>query len=283
MTIHRAKGLEFPIVCVADLGRSPRLPLGDPARLPATGWGCASPGPAAAGRESALDYGALGTESRQAEEREERRLFYVAMTRARERLVLSGAARFEVWQAGTGRTAGPIAWIAPAFVPDLPAVVQAARRRTSRPTARTSSCASSVPRTSRQSRRPSRGRRPRRRTGAQPPRPPGAPDARGLRHPRSAPPVATLSYSSLGEYARCGYRFYAERVLGLPPGREAARRARRVPAGACAAPPTAACCCTRCSSAWTSAGRSCPPADAIVSAAARAGLHRRQAPRSATS
>ncbi|MFL5863447.1 MAG: PD-(D/E)XK nuclease family protein, partial [Solirubrobacteraceae bacterium] len=31
------------------------------------------------------------------------------------------------------------------------------------------------------------------------------------------PPVATLSYSSLGEYERCGYRFYAERVLGLPP------------------------------------------------------------------
>ena len=33
----------------------------------------------------------------------------------------------------------------------------------------------------------------------------------------SAPPVATLSYTSLGAYARCGYRFYAERVLGLPP------------------------------------------------------------------
>jgi ATP-dependent exoDNAse (exonuclease V) beta subunit len=28
--------------------------------------------------------------------------------------------------------------------------------------------------------------------------------------------VNALSYSSLGEYARCGYRFYAERVLGLP-------------------------------------------------------------------
>ncbi|HEY5431759.1 MAG TPA: PD-(D/E)XK nuclease family protein, partial [Solirubrobacteraceae bacterium] len=33
----------------------------------------------------------------------------------------------------------------------------------------------------------------------------------------TAPPVSTVSYSSLGEYARCGYRFYAERVLGLPP------------------------------------------------------------------
>jgi ATP-dependent exoDNAse (exonuclease V) beta subunit len=31
-----------------------------------------------------------------------------------------------------------------------------------------------------------------------------------------APPVAALSYSSLAEYQRCGYRFYAERVLRLP-------------------------------------------------------------------
>jgi ATP-dependent helicase/nuclease subunit A len=29
-------------------------------------------------------------------------------------------------------------------------------------------------------------------------------------------PITKLSYSSLGEYARCGYRFYLERVLALP-------------------------------------------------------------------
>jgi ATP-dependent helicase/nuclease subunit A len=36
-----------------------------------------------------------------------------------------------------------------------------------------------------------------------------------------APPVAALSYTSLAEYKRCGYRFYVERVLRLPaePGR----------------------------------------------------------------
>jgi RecB family exonuclease len=40
-----------------------------------------------------------------------------------------------------------------------------------------------------------------------------------------APPVSTLSYSSLGEHRRCGYRFYVERVLGLPqaPARGASR------------------------------------------------------------
>ncbi len=34
--------------------------------------------------------------------------------------------------------------------------------------------------------------------------------------PPAAPPVATISYSSLAAYRRCGYRFYVERVLGLP-------------------------------------------------------------------
>jgi ATP-dependent exoDNAse (exonuclease V) beta subunit len=34
--------------------------------------------------------------------------------------------------------------------------------------------------------------------------------------PAAPAPVSTLSYSSLEEYHRCGYRFYAERVLGLP-------------------------------------------------------------------
>jgi hypothetical protein len=35
--------------------------------------------------------------------------------------------------------------------------------------------------------------------------------------PVAPPTVSALSYSSLGEYRRCGYRFYVERVLGLPP------------------------------------------------------------------
>ena len=34
--------------------------------------------------------------------------------------------------------------------------------------------------------------------------------------PRARPAPQRLSYSALGAYARCGYRFYLERVLGLP-------------------------------------------------------------------
>jgi ATP-dependent helicase/nuclease subunit A len=69
---------------------------------------------------------------------------------------------------------------------------------------------------------------------AEPAPPPGMPDPAAAApapvHAASAPAgspagarcapagsrVGALSYSSLGAYARCGYRFYAERVLGLP-------------------------------------------------------------------
>ncbi len=115
MTIHRAKGLEFEIVCVADLGRGPRWPadiirVGRDGRL---GLRLARPGTAR--REPALAYRALGEERAVAEAREERRLFYVAMTRAKERLILSGAARLDGWrESGT-----PIAWIAPALLGEM--------------------------------------------------------------------------------------------------------------------------------------------------------------------
>ena len=105
MTIHRAKGLEFDVVCVADLGRGPRwraelMRVGRDGRF---GLRLAEPGTGR--RESALDYKALGEERQAAEAREERRLFYVAMTRARERLILSGAAKLEAWP-GAGSGAG---------------------------------------------------------------------------------------------------------------------------------------------------------------------------------
>lgn len=41
--------------------------------------------------------------------------------------------------------------------------------------------------------------------------------------PALPPPVATLSYTSLQQHAQCGYRFYLERVLGLPPTDEPLR------------------------------------------------------------
>jgi ATP-dependent helicase/nuclease subunit A len=54
---------------------------------------------------------------------------------------------------------------------------------------------------------------------AQPPAPAVAPAV-------TAAPL-TLSYSALAEYQRCGYRFYAERVLGLAPEPESDRSGPR--------------------------------------------------------
>jgi ATP-dependent exoDNAse (exonuclease V) beta subunit len=49
--------------------------------------------------------------------------------------------------------------------------------------------------------------------------------------PPAPPPVPALSYSSLAEYKRCGYRFYAERVLRLPPLASRAPAAGGSPSG----------------------------------------------------
>ena len=250
MTIHRAKGLEFPCVVVADLGRSPRPP-GEILRVTADGrLGLRLARPGAGGRESVLEYRALGEEARVAQEAEERRLHYVAMTRARERLVLSGAAKFDGFLEPGGRTGGgPIAWIAPAFAPDLAETLVAGGGvvsvggariavRIGRP--QDACCADSgvsagdagalavdVPAVDVPAADLPRVDVPAADVpAADLPAAPAGPVAGGVTPDlERAPAVAALSYSSLGEYVRCGYRFYAERVLGLPSIAAAPRRA----------------------------------------------------------
>jgi RecB family exonuclease len=142
-----------------------------------------------------------------AEEAEERRLYYVAMTRARERLVLSGAARLDNWPEGNGGTA--IGWLGQALVPELAAHVGEGRGRTelgvSWSIVREAPAAPPPP-----------GPPP----AAPPPPgpPPAAPPSPGPSRAAPQPgPPPVLSYSALTLYRRCGYRFYVERGLRIPP------------------------------------------------------------------
>jgi ATP-dependent helicase/nuclease subunit A len=100
MTIHAAKGLEFPVVFVSALHRGPdrRKPvialsreagLGVKWRNPVTGQGCSDP-----------PHQAIIDQMDRQEQAEENRLLYVAMTRAQDRLILSHAERkrSSAWQ-----------------------------------------------------------------------------------------------------------------------------------------------------------------------------------------
>ena len=250
MTIHRAKGLEFDVVCVADLGRGPRwraelMRIGRDGRF---GLRLAEPGTGR--RESALDYRALGEERQAVEADEERRLFYVAMTRARERLILSGAAKLEaradLEEAGSHHPPPP---------PHPPSAEEArspgsGRRWPTATTWRSRSCNHRIS--------PSRSRRPRR-----PCRRCRFPSHRHLRRSRSHrlrhrrlrwPRSATRPWPSTSAAA-----------IGFTPSECCGCRRWPVPRAATttvppgSVPSIAERSCTRCSNASTSAGRSSPP------------------------
>ena len=175
MTIHRAKGLEFPVVCVADLGRAganarERLLLG---RDGSVGLRLAPIG----GGElvSALDWERLAELEQQEEAEEERRLFYVAMTRACERLILSGGVDCE--RLPQPRPGGPpIDWIARALTGGDPAaatsapetVIERGRRATAVPPQRARDARRRAPTRCARPRRARARRRPRHRAAGSP-------------------------------------------------------------------------------------------------------------------
>ena len=215
MTIHAAKGLEFGVVVVADLGRRGNLSppdlhvSGDRVGLRLVGLD--------GSRATALDFDAIEAERRAADEAEERRIMHVAMTRAEERLILSGAARLgDSWpQPGPG--AAPISWIAPALVAGVAALDPGepirdhglVRTVLNSPASDVLRLEAPVPvAPGEQLALAFNGGAPA--TAPAPAPPPVEPAA-----PAPAPP-ATLSYSSLTRYAQCPYRFHLERGLGLP-------------------------------------------------------------------
>ena len=89
MTIHGAKGLEFPVVFVADMSRERK---GHPRKIMLDGeLGMAVSLPARSRKERGPLYRTARKQMRSREAAEELRLLYVALTRARDRLVLSGS------------------------------------------------------------------------------------------------------------------------------------------------------------------------------------------------
>jgi ATP-dependent helicase/nuclease subunit A len=247
MSIHAAKGLEFGVVCVADLGRAQNLGVPDllvdgdrvGLRLARLDGSAATP---------SLAWPELAEEGRAAQAEEEDRILYVAMTRARERLLLSGAVDFERWpEQRLG--APPISWLGPALSAELPASVQTldppvrelAVGGGDGPRARMTvrlNTPETVGAVLRLDGRPGAGGDP-----APAPAPPSSPVAAiaiGGQPERSSRPSVlldgeeapfpaparpgerdrerpdTLSYTSLTELQRCSYRFYLERILNLP-------------------------------------------------------------------
>jgi ATP-dependent helicase/nuclease subunit A len=232
MTIHRAKGLEFPVVCVADLGRGSPPAGGDVVRVGKDGRVGIKLRSLDGGRaHPAFAYRAIGEARARAESDEEARLFYVAMTRAREQLILSGALPTEPWpDAKPG--APPLTWIGPAFVPEIArlaapdaephGIARNGAMEVAYEIVRPPTLAAQV---QGQAQAPAAAEAP---DEVEPPgpgdpqlAPPAEEAADAAAAPRRAaalaPPVQTLSYTALEQHARCGYRFYLERVLRLPP------------------------------------------------------------------
>jgi ATP-dependent exoDNAse (exonuclease V) beta subunit len=92
LTIHAAKGLEFKVVIVADAGRDKAPPSPDEILALSDGrFGFRVADPVTTKRRGAFDYDDVREARRLEEEAEKLRLYYVAMTRAKERLIISGA------------------------------------------------------------------------------------------------------------------------------------------------------------------------------------------------
>ena len=229
MTIHAAKGLEFPVVAVPDLDRdlliggfAPALRVGGaPGNPPRIGLRLTRLGARSA---SLYDLDALAEEQRNRDSEEALRLFYVAITRARDRLLLSGVTPRN--PNGETRPGTPVvnrllavlsieahgdAEEELALDPPLPregldASFPPGRLLIRRNAASEESAAALVSQAS----------------AAEPLEPLGEGPPPIAPAPAPATPLRPLSYSALREHRRCGFRFHAERVLGLGAGDSAA-------------------------------------------------------------
>jgi hypothetical protein len=220
LTIHAAKGLEFKVVIVADAGRDTGgAPSADEILVrPDGSFGFRVINPVSGKREGVFDYEAVRAAEQREDEEERLRLYYVAMTRAIDRLIVSGAIDLDA--ARDRKT--PIGWVlerldAAADVEQAPAgtPVELARGD-ARFLVRVDRC---TPKDAVVEEPDVAGEAGQLALFGELPT---APIPRGYRLPDLEPPpapplhrVRRLSYSALALFERCSYRYYVERVAGL--------------------------------------------------------------------
>ena len=223
LTIHAAKGLEFKVVIVADAGRDTGGPRGmdEIVALSDGRFGFRMVHPTRGDRQPVFGFEEVRDAERDQERAERLRLYYVAMTRAIDRLIVSGA----IDPARTADRSTPIGWVldrldahetvveadeTPAeldcddarfvltvnrFVPE-PAPAVEIEPATAVDDELQLALFDELP--------PGRQR-----LGIE------LPALAEIPVP-SAHDVRRLSYSALALFQRCSYRYFAERVLGLP-------------------------------------------------------------------
>jgi ATP-dependent exoDNAse (exonuclease V) beta subunit len=222
LTIHSAKGLEFKVVVVADAGRDRTAPSPDEILcLPDGRFGFRVADPATGRRRGAFEYEAVREAGREQERAERLRLYYVAMTRAIDRLIISGA----IDPDKRADAATPIGWVLGRLdARELEAAGEG-------PVEIERDGARLLVRVERF--RPEAGASPADAAGEAsedgqlalfaggefPPLPPPAPRLPELPVLPEPPlhQVRRLSYSALALFERCSYRYYAERIAGMRP------------------------------------------------------------------
>ena len=225
LTIHAAKGLEFKIVIVADAGRDIGGPRG-PDEIVALSdgrFGFRMVHPTRGRREPVFGWDEVKEAASEQEHAERLRLYYVAMTRAIDRLIVSGA----IDPGRTADRATPIGWVLERLDAN-DTVVEAGDTpiELERDDARfVLSVNRYEPRAEESALEPEEAEaaddelqlalfgelpptRPRLGIELPPLAEIPAPEAHDVRR---------LSYSALALFERCSYRYFAERVLGLPP------------------------------------------------------------------
>jgi len=212
LTIHSAKGLEFKVVVVADAGRDRgRSDADEILCLPDGRLGFRVADPASGKRLPTEEYEAVKAAERDAEDAERRRLYYVAMTRAIDRLIVSGATSEGAADAGT-----PIGWVLGRLdAAELGAETTEIERDGARLLLRVDRYSEEPP-----VEEPAAAEEEQLELFAV-----SANGDQAIEAPTLAPlaevprpplhRVRRLSYSALSLFEQCSYRYFAERVVGL--------------------------------------------------------------------